>query len=132
MQKSKIEQLIETLAFAESPEDFANIIEDSPLQAVQDAIALSGNQPRRQQLTEWLNLPAGELEPRQNWQETIKLYADLLLEGISCGIELVKELLMPWTLEERWAAMLQVEALAPQKMQELVAIAPNCFEWCDL
>jgi hypothetical protein len=123
--------IIETLEFAESPEDFANIIEDSPLQAVQDAIALSGNQPRRQQLTEWLNLPAGELEPRQNWQETIKVYGELLVEGFSSGLEVIKELLMPWTSEQRWGAMLEFELLAPQKMEELMAIAPDCFQWCD-
>ena len=71
------------------------------------------------------------LEPCQNWQETIKVYGELLVEGFAYGIQVVKELLMPWTPEQRWGAMLEFEALAPEKMQELVAIAPNCFEWCD-
>ena len=35
----EVEALIEALPFAESVEDFASIIEDSPLEAVEDAIA---------------------------------------------------------------------------------------------
>jgi hypothetical protein len=54
VQKSELEQLIEALPFAQSPEDFASVIEGSSLQAVEDAIALSGDQPRRRQLREWL------------------------------------------------------------------------------
>jgi hypothetical protein len=51
---SEREQLIQALPFAESVEDFVNIIEDSPLEMVQAAIVLSGDQPRRKQLDEWL------------------------------------------------------------------------------
>jgi hypothetical protein len=69
--------------------------------------------------------------PTESWQETIKVYADLLAEGFSCGVQAIKELLMPWTPEQRWGAMLEFEVLAPEKMEELLAIAPNCFEWCD-
>jgi hypothetical protein len=54
VQKSELEQLLEALPFAESPEDFAAIIEDSSLETVEDAIALSGDQPRRKQLEGWL------------------------------------------------------------------------------
>jgi hypothetical protein len=61
-QKSELEELIEALPFAESPEDFASIIEDSDLKTVEDAIALSGDQPRRQQLTQWL-LETQSVEP---------------------------------------------------------------------
>jgi hypothetical protein len=70
--------------------------------------------------------------PTESWEETVKVYADLLVEGFSGGVQVIKELLTPWTPEQRWGALLQFEALEPQKMQELVAIAPNCFEWCDL
>jgi hypothetical protein len=45
---------MEALPFTETAEDFAQVVEDSPLEAVLDAIALQPNQPRRQQLTEWL------------------------------------------------------------------------------
>ena len=70
-------------------------------------------------------------ESDQSWGATVRAYAELLVEGMACGVEVVKTLLKPWTFDQRWAVMLQVEALAPQKMQELVAIAPDCFEWCD-
>ncbi len=55
VQKSELEQLIEALPFAESLGDFANIVEDSPLEAVEDAIALQDTQPRRIQLQGWLD-----------------------------------------------------------------------------
>jgi transcription antitermination factor NusG len=60
---SALEQLIEALPFAESLEDFASIIEGSPLETVEDAIALSGNQPRRKQLQSWLEAVQKPSEP---------------------------------------------------------------------
>ncbi|MDP8966871.1 MAG: DUF3854 domain-containing protein [Cyanobacteriota bacterium] len=51
---SELEQLLEALPFAESAEDFASIVDGSPTEAVEEAIALQPNQPRRQQLTQWL------------------------------------------------------------------------------
>jgi hypothetical protein len=52
--QSEVEALMEALPFAETLADFASIIEGSPLEAVLDAIALQDDQPRRQQLTQWL------------------------------------------------------------------------------
>jgi hypothetical protein len=52
--QSEVEALIEALPFTKTAEDFAQVVEDSPLEAVLDAIALQPNQPRRQQLTQWL------------------------------------------------------------------------------
>jgi hypothetical protein len=57
----EVEQLTQALPFAASLEDFVAIVEDSPRQAIEEAIALQSDQPMRQQLTEWLeglNLPA--------------------------------------------------------------------------
>jgi hypothetical protein len=71
--RSELEQLVEALPFAESIEDFASIVEGSPLEAVEDAIALQPDQPRRRQLREWLEaveestfatqFPQAEAEP---------------------------------------------------------------------
>jgi hypothetical protein len=64
---SELEQLIEALPFCETPQDFAAVVEDSPLEMVEDAIALQPDQPRRRQLTQWLealNQPVGEVEPQ--------------------------------------------------------------------
>jgi hypothetical protein len=50
----EVKELIEALPFAESLEDFASIVEDSPLEAVEEAISLQPDQPRRRQLSQWL------------------------------------------------------------------------------
>ena len=60
---SELEQLVEALPFAESVEDFASIIEGSPLETVEDAIALADTQPRRQQLRSWLEALQKPSEP---------------------------------------------------------------------
>jgi hypothetical protein len=68
---SELEQLIEALPFVETVDDFAAVVEGSPRQAIEDAIALSGDQPRRIQLQGWLNVlnqPAEETKPTRSWQ----------------------------------------------------------------
>jgi hypothetical protein len=75
---SELEQLVEALPFCESAEDLAAVIEGSPLETVEDAIAFQPDQPRRRQLTEWLKVldhPVSEVEsqplkPRSSqWSE---------------------------------------------------------------
>lgn len=68
----------------------------------------------------------------ENWEETIKVYGELLVEGFDCGVEAIKALLKPWTTEERWGAIQEFEALSPGKMAHLVALEPNWFEWCEV
>jgi hypothetical protein len=53
-QDSEVQELLQALPFAETVEDFTLIVEDSPLEAVEEAIALQDDQPRRQQLSQWL------------------------------------------------------------------------------
>jgi hypothetical protein len=69
--------------------------------------------------------------PNENWRETVKVYGELLVEAFDYGVETIQQLLKPWTLEERWGAILEFEALAPEKMERLVVFAPNWVEWCD-
>jgi hypothetical protein len=140
---SELQQLLEALPFAESVEDFVSIVEDSPLETVEDAIALSGDQPRRQQLTAWYEaiqqLASGEISQQQweviaahsppAWNEKVKAYGELLLEGVACGLETVKVLLQPWSQYERWAAIFKAEELSPEAMEKLHQIEPN---WSDL
>ncbi|HEY9892153.1 MAG TPA: plasmid replication protein, CyRepA1 family [Candidatus Sericytochromatia bacterium] len=54
LQKSELEQLADALPLAETPEDFAGIIENSPREAVEEVIALQPNQSCRKQLDAWL------------------------------------------------------------------------------
>jgi N-methylhydantoinase A/oxoprolinase/acetone carboxylase beta subunit len=142
-QKSELEQLVEALPFAETVEDFSLIVEGSSLEAVEEAIALSGSQPRRQQLTAWYEaiqqLASGEFSQQQweviaahsspAWHEKAKAYGELLLEGIACGLETVKALVQPWSQYERWAAIFKAEELSPEAMEKLHQIEPN---WADL
>jgi hypothetical protein len=73
----------------------------------------------------------GEVATEEDWKETIKAYGQLLIQGFSYGIETFKELLAPWTQQERWEAIREFERLAPESMERLHTIAPNWFEWCD-
>jgi hypothetical protein len=68
---SEFEQLVEALPFAQSAEDFASIVDGSPLETIEDAIALQDTQPRRIQLQGWLealNQPLEEAKPMRSWQ----------------------------------------------------------------
>ena len=56
VQSSDVAELIEALPFVETVKDFALVVEDSPLEAIEDAIALADSQPRRSQLTQWLQM----------------------------------------------------------------------------
>jgi len=70
--------------------------------------------------------------PSEGWVEKVKEYGQLLVECFEYGTEVFEELLKPWTPQERWAAIGEFEAIAPQKMAELARIEPTWFEWCDL
>jgi ElaB/YqjD/DUF883 family membrane-anchored ribosome-binding protein len=67
--------------------------------------------------------------PKKDWREHIKIYGEMLAEAIDFGIEAVVAVLEPWGEEDRWGAILELEAIAPQKMESLSQIAPN---WGDL
>jgi hypothetical protein len=90
VQQSEVEQLVDALPFAETIEDFASIVEDSAPDAVEDAIAFQPDQPRRQQLTQWLevlNQPVRKVEPQplkvRSW-EWSKLP---LVKSVLCWID---------------------------------------------
>jgi len=51
---SESEQLMDALLYADSLQDLIGIVEDSSVEAVEDAIAFQPTQPRRKQLDEWL------------------------------------------------------------------------------
>jgi hypothetical protein len=56
----------------------------------------------------------------------------LLAEGFEHGVDVLQELLKPWTADERWGAVDQFEKIAPQKMAELVQVEPEWFKWYDM
>jgi len=71
-----LEQVIEALPFAETIEEFASIIEGSPTEIVEDAIALLGNQPRRRQLEQWHQaLKTSERPPLAHYKADDEVWA---------------------------------------------------------
>jgi hypothetical protein len=61
----------------------------------------------------------------------MKTYGQMLSEAFDHGVETIKAILKPWSVEERWGAFIKLEELAPEKMGRLVAIAPDWNNWCD-
>jgi hypothetical protein len=141
------DEVVELLGTVSTHEEFTEVIQGLSSDLVEDAITLQDSIPVRQQLRAWhqaaaevaavgteaisVVIPEQVQTLSQTWQEAIKVYGEMLLDAVDFGIEAVKDLLKPWTLEERWGAFLQLEELAPERMHRLVAIAPNWFEWCD-
>jgi hypothetical protein len=75
-QKSELEQLIEALPFADSVEDFASIVEGCSRETIENAIALSGNQPRRRQLEQWHQaLKTSERPPLAHYKADDEVWA---------------------------------------------------------
>jgi hypothetical protein len=104
---SELEQLVEALPFAESLEDFASIIEGSPLEAVEDAISLQDTQPRRQQLMSWYQELANDitsepLQPELTWLDSA---VELLQEALAHGLEAIQTVLSKWEFLDQWEAI---------------------------
>jgi hypothetical protein len=113
--------------YCDAPDVFAAAIEGYEPSQIEDAIAVQPGQPRRQELTRWYEAaPAPSL-----WGEKIKLCSELLLERMGHGLDAIKALLLPWSQDQRWAALLYLEEVAPEKLDVLEAIAPSLFKWCD-
>jgi len=73
---SEIEQLMEALPFVETADEFAAVIEGSPVEVVEDAIVLSGNQPRRRQLEHWYQaLKTSEHPPLAHYKADDEVWA---------------------------------------------------------
>jgi hypothetical protein len=142
-QDSEVQELLQALPFAETVEDFASIVEHSPLEAVEEAISFQPDPPRRQQLAVWYEaiqqLANGKISQQQweaiaahsppAWHEKVRVYSELLLEGVAFGLETVKALVQPWSYYERLAAVFKAEELSPEAMERLRQIEPN---WSDL
>jgi hypothetical protein len=117
-QDSEVQELLQTLPFAET---------------VEKAISFQHDPPRRQQLA------SGKISQQQweliaahsplAWREKVQAYGELLVEAISFGLETVRVLLQPWSQHERSAAVFKAEELAPEAMEKLRQIEPN---WSDL
>jgi hypothetical protein len=52
--RTQLEELIEALPFCETVKDFTCVIEGYSVELVSDAIAMQDTQPRRRQLSQWL------------------------------------------------------------------------------
>lgn len=126
-----VEELAQALAFCSSSDDFNALVEGYEPSQVEDAIALQDSQPRRQQLSQWHAACSYEAGATENWKQTIKAYGQMLVEAFEDRVEAFSALLSRWRSPERWAAILEFETLAPEKMEQLVAQAPDWHQWCD-
>ena len=108
---SELEQLVKDLLYVETLDNFVNVTEGSSREA--------------------LILPVGEQEPRENWQETVKAYGQLLVDAFDYGIDVLRELLNPWSFDERRAAFHEFEHQAPRKMEQLEHLEPDWLKWCE-
>ncbi len=64
-----------------------------------------------------------------NWWHRVKNYAQLLVERLEYGVEMVKQLLSTLPIDERWGVIFEFESVNPDKFTQLISDAPNWEEW---
>jgi hypothetical protein len=111
--------LINALATVNTISELSALIDRSPVKEVEDAIAVQDSQPRRQHLQALL---------RECLR--VKELGNLLVKSFSQGVEAIKAVLKPLSLDDSWQAIQELEKVAPELMEKLVKIAPNWYEWC--
>jgi hypothetical protein len=141
------EQIADVLQYCDSASNLALIIEgfEATREQIEDVIALQDTQPQRQQLENWYRqLPpafigsSSELAPDwqarspAEWEQKAETYGQLLVEGFERGIHFIRELLTPWSEDERWLAFKVFGDLAPEKLKKLSQIAPNWTDLCSV
>ncbi len=65
----------------------------------------------------------------EHWWHRVKNYAQLLVERLEYGVEMVKELLSTLSIDERWGVIFEFESANPDKFTQLISSAPNWEEW---
>lgn len=89
---------------------------------MQDAIAMQDTQPKRSQLRAWF-------EAKQEQEMVAPSYLQMLLEAVNLGQKAILSLLRNWTQEERWEAILGLEAVSVECSKRFVELVPN---WISL
>ncbi len=64
-------------------------------------------------------------------QELVKGFAQLVVEGLTYGVETVKELLKPLTMDLRWAVALELGDSDPDKFNCFAELMPDWVEFCN-
>jgi Domain of unknown function (DUF3854)/Origin of replication binding protein len=64
-----------------------------------------------------------------DWWHRVKNYAQLLVEQLEYGVDMVQELLSRLTSDERWGVILEFSDANPDKWEQLVSSAPNWSVW---
>ena len=134
---SIVEALSQSFEYCESAQDFALLIEgfEPTPEQVEDAIAFAPSQPRRQQLTQWLEQVSDDTASSSPLPEKpiieVSNFTELLREAIGHGFDTVRAVLSRWSFVQRWEAVLRLEETSVDDMQRLMQIAPNWADWCE-
>ncbi len=133
--RTDLERLIDALEVVRSLKEFSEVVGGREASMVEDAIAFAPTQPRRQQLTQWLEQVPDDTASAVPLPEKPSLevsnFTELLREAIAHGFDTVCAVLSRWTSSERWGAVLNLEERSADDMQRLMQVMPNWVEMCD-
>ena len=73
-----------------------------------------------------------QFEPEDGDPTPIQICAEMVRDAIKLGLEAIKAILKPWTLERRWGAFLALEDMSEAAANQLLQIAPNIYQWIDV
>ena len=73
-----------------------------------------------------------QFEPEDGAPTPIQICAEMVRDAIKLGLEAIKAILKPWTLERRWGALLALEDMSEAAANRLLQIAPNIYQWIDV
>lgn len=107
----ELEQLIQALPFVDDAKTFAAVIEGSPVEIVEDAIAMTDSQPRRKQLEGWL----------QSISQPVAQIVDCRVEGSEFE-QLIESLPFAENVKEFSA---QIEGCSDEDVENAIALAPS-------
>ncbi len=125
-----VEQLAIAFEYCDAPDVFAAAVEGYTQEQVEEAIALQASHPMRQQLSRWLDEIVGVKISRQE-SHCLDSAAKLLAEAIAHGADTVRAIFSRWQPLQQWEAALNLEAIAPEKIERLFAIVPDWAQRCD-
>ncbi len=69
-----------------------------------------------------------QFEPEDGDPTPIQICAEMVRDAIKLGLEAIKAILKPWTVERRWGALLTLEDMSEAAANRLLQIAPNIYE----
>jgi hypothetical protein len=124
-----LEELIKALAVVETHQEFWGVVQGHEAEEIENAIALSDNQPQRRQLMAWYEAGADPvvLTNPDSDADALEIPSVCLelSQALKHGIDALKAILEPLSLEARWEAVCQWEDVYPAELKTLEQVEPN-------